>query len=86
MAYIGLRPVTQTLSTATQYFNGDGTTLQFTLQQSIGKASDVIVAVGNSLQIPGTDYTATGTALIFNTGKAPTAGTNNVSITFIVGI
>jgi hypothetical protein len=85
MAYIGLRPVTQTLSTATQYFNGDGTTLQFTLQQSIGKASDVIVAVGNSLQIPGTDYTATGTALIFNTGKAPTAGTNNVSITFISG-
>jgi hypothetical protein len=85
MAYIGLRPVTQTLSTATQLFNGDGTTLQFTLQQSIGKGSDIIVAVGNSLQIPGTDYTATGTALIFNAGKAPTAGTNNVSVTFISG-
>jgi hypothetical protein len=85
MAYIGLRPVTQTLSTATQYFNGDGTTLEFTLQQSIGKASDVIVAVGNTMQIPGTDYTATGVSLIFNAGKAPTAGTNNVSVTFISG-
>ena len=85
MAYIGLRPVTQTLSTATQYFNGDGTTLEFTLQQSIGKGSDIIVAVGNTMQIPGTDYTATGTRLIFNSGKAPGAGTNNVSVTFISG-
>ena len=85
MAYIGLQPVTQTLSTATQYFNGDGSTLQFTLQQSVGKGSDIIVAVGNSLQIPGTDYTATGVNLIFNAGKAPTAGTNNVSVTFISG-
>lgn len=85
MAYIGLQPVTQTLSTATQYFNGDGTSLQFNLQQGIGKASDIIVAVGNSMQIPGIDYTATGTQLIFNAGKAPTAGTNNVSVTFISG-
>ena len=83
MAYVGLRPVTQTLSTATQYFNGDGTTLEFTLQQGVGKASDIIVAVGNTMQIPGTDYTASGTSLIFNAGKAPTAGTNNVSVTFI---
>ena len=85
MAYVGLRPVTQTLSTATQYFNGDGTTLEFTLQQGVGKASDIIVAVGNTMQIPGTDYTATGASLIFNSGKAPTAGTNNVSVTFISG-
>jgi len=85
MSYIGLQPVTQTLSTATQYFNGDGTTLQFTLQQGVGKASDIVVAVVNSMQIPGTDYTATGTALIFNAGKAPAVGTNNVSVTFISG-
>jgi len=85
MAYVGLRPVTQTLSTATQYFNGNGSTLEFTLQQGIGKASDIIVVVGNTLQVPGTDYTASGTALIFNSGKAPTAGTNNVAVTFISG-
>jgi uncharacterized protein YjbI with pentapeptide repeats len=85
MAYIGFAPVVQTTSTATQQFNGDGTTLQFNLQQGISKASDIIVQVGNALQIPGTDYYVTSTALIFNAGKAPTAGTNNVSVTFIAG-
>ena len=85
MAYVGLRPIQQSLSTATQYFNGDGTTLQFTLQQGIGKASDIIVAVGNTLQIPGTDYSASGTNLIFNAGKAPANGTNNLSVTYISG-
>jgi hypothetical protein len=85
MAYIGLRPVTQTLSTATQYFSGDGSSLEFALQQGVGKGSDIIVAVGNTLQIPGTDYTATGTTLIFNAGKAPANATNNVSVTFISG-
>jgi len=83
MAYIGLRPVTQVLSTSTQRFNGDGTTLEFTLQQSVSKGADIIVAVGNALQVPTTDYTASGTSLIFNAGKAPTAGTNNVSVTYI---
>jgi len=85
MAYIGLQPVTQVLSSATQYFNGDGTTLQFTLQQGVSKASDIIIAVGNTYQVPGNDYTAAGTTLIFNAGKAPTAGTNNVSVTFLGG-
>ena len=85
MAYLGFRPVVQTTSTATQQFSGDGTTLQFNLQQGISKSSDIIVSVGSTLQIPGTDYTVTSTALVFNAGKAPTAGTNNVTVTFIAG-
>ena len=85
MAYIGIRPVNQTLSTATQLFNGDGTTLQFALQQAVSKASDITVAVGSTLQIPGVDYTASSTSLIFNTGKAPVLGTNNLSVTFNAG-
>ena len=85
MAYVGLRPIQNSLSTATQYFSGDGTTLQFSLQQGVGKASDIIVAVGSTLQIPGTDYSASSTSLIFNAGKAPTNGTNNISVTFISG-
>ena len=85
MAYLGFRPVVQTTSTATQQFSGDGTTLQFNLQQGISKPSDIIVSVGSTLQIPGTDYTVTSTALVFNSGKAPTAGTNNVTVTFIAG-
>jgi len=85
MAYVGLQPVTQVLSSATQYFSGDGTTLQFTLQQGVSKASDLVIAVGNTYQVPGTDYTAAGTTLIFNAGKAPGAGTNNVAVTFMGG-
>jgi len=85
MAYVGLQPVTQVLSSATQYFSGDGTTLQFTLQQGVSKASDLVIAVGNTYQVPGTDYTAAGTDLIFNAGKAPTAGTNNVAVTYLGG-
>ena len=85
MAYVGLQPVTQVLSSATQYFSGDGTTLQFTLQQGVSKASDLVIAVGNTYQVPGTDYTAAGTTLIFNAGKAPTAGTNNLAVTFMGG-
>ena len=85
MSYVGLTPVNKSLSTATQYFNGDGTTLQFTLQQGVSKASDIIVSVGNTVQIPGTDYSATNRDLIFNAGKAPGVGTNNVAVTFIAG-
>jgi len=85
MSYVGLKPVQQTLSTATQYFSGTGSTLQFSLQQGISQASDIIVQVGNTLQIPGVSYTAAGTTLTFTSGNAPTAGTNNVSVTFIAG-
>jgi len=85
MAYIGFEPVVKTTSTASQRFSGDGTTLQFNLQQGISKPSDIIVQVGSTLQIPDTDYYVTSTALIFNAGKAPTAGTNNISVTYIAG-
>ena len=85
MAYVGLQPVTQVLSSATQYFSGDGTTLQFTLQQGVSKASDLVIAVGNTYQVPGTDYTAAGTTLIFNSGKAPGAGVDNLAVTFMGG-
>jgi len=85
MAYIGFEPVVKTTSTASQRFSGDGSTLQFNLQQGISKPSDIIVQVGSTLQIPDTDYYVTSTALIFNAGKAPTAGTNNISVTYIAG-
>ena len=85
MSYIGLTPLTQTLSTTTQQFSGDGSTLQFTLQQGVGKASDLLVQVGSTLQRPGTDYTASSTSLVFSAGNAPTSGTNNITVTYIGG-
>ena len=85
MAYQGLSPVNKTLSTATQYFSGDGTTRQFTLTQGVSQASDLIVMVGSTLQIPGINYTAASTTITFAVGNAPTAGTNNISVTYIAG-
>jgi len=83
MAYLGLTPITQTLATSQQFFSGDGSTRQFTLQQSVGTNTDVVVLVGSVPQIPTTNYTANGTALIFT--SAPAAGTNNISVTYLAG-
>ena len=83
MAYVGIQPISQTIATSTQQFSGDGTSVNFTLQQGVSKASDIIVQVGSVLQIPGTNYTASGTSLTFT--SAPTSGTNNISVTFIAG-
>ena len=83
MAYVGIQPITQTLATSNQFFSGDGTTVNFTLQQSVGRASDLIVQVGSTLQVPFTNYVAAGSSLTFAT--APTTGTNNISVTYLAG-
>ena len=85
MAYVGQPLGNQTLSTASQRLSGDGASLTFTLNQAIGKSSDVIIFVGTTYQIPEVDYTANGVNLIFNVGKAPTVGTDNVSVVFVAG-
>jgi len=83
MAYLGTQPVYQTIATSSQQFSGDGTTVQFFLSQNVSKASDIIVMVGNTIQIPGTNYTAQGFNLLFV--SAPTAGTNNITVTYLAG-
>lgn len=85
MAYIGLRPTTQSLATASQLLSGDGSTRSFTLQQAVGKASDIVVSVGREIQIPEADYTANGTTLLFAVGRAPANSTNNIAVAFTAG-
>ena len=85
MAYLGLRPVTQTLATASQILSGDGSTRSFTLQQPVGKSSDIVVSVAREIQIPEADYTANGTVLLFAEGRAPANASNNISVTFVSG-
>ena len=85
MAYIGLRPTTQSLATASQVLSGDGSTRSFTLQQAVGKASDIVVSVGREIQIPESDYTASGTTLLFAVGRAPANASNNIAIAFLSG-
>jgi hypothetical protein len=85
MSYIGLRPTTQTLATASQVLSGDGSTRSFALQQPVGKASDIVVSVARELQIPEVDYTASGTSLQFAEGRAPANSSNNIAIAFMSG-
>jgi hypothetical protein len=85
MSYIGLRPTTQTLATASQILSGDGSTRSFALQQPVGKASDIVVSVARELQIPEVDYTANGTELLFAVGRAPANASNNIAIAFLSG-
>jgi hypothetical protein len=85
MAYVGQPLGSRTLSTASQRLSGDGSSLTFTLNQAVGKASDIIVHVGGVYEVPEADYTASGVNLIFSAGNAPTAGTNNISVVFVAG-
>lgn len=82
MAYIGLAPVTNFLSTFSERFSGDGSTRQFILERAVGRAEDLEVFV-DSTQILPTEYTAVGTELTFDV--APVTGTNNITVIFRAG-
>lgn len=83
MAYIGLVPQQTLLSTFSETFSGDGSTLQFNLSRSVSKAADLEVFIGNTQQLPTAAYTANGTQLLFV--SAPTAGSNNVTVIYRAG-
>ena len=85
MAYVGQPLGSRTLSTASQRLSGDGVSLSFTLDQAVGKASDLILHVGGTYQVPEADYTASGVNLIFSSGNAPASATNNISVVFVAG-
>jgi len=82
MAYIGNFPAKSKTTTSSQYFNGDGSTVAFTLNRPVNVAEDLEVFVDNVQQEPGSgkSYTATGTSLTFD--AAPSAGTANVYVVY----
>lgn len=82
MAYIGDKPSQTLASPTSQYFNGDGSTVAFTLNRAVNVAEDLEVFVNNVQQEPGVgkSYTATGTTLTFD--AAPSAGTANVYVVY----
>jgi hypothetical protein len=44
---------------------GDGTTTGFTMSQSEGDATNIVVTIGGVYQLPGTNYTVSGTTITF---------------------
>jgi hypothetical protein len=80
MAYIGSTPTTQSFISGTDYFNGTGAQVAFTLSRSVNSVNDIEVIVNNVEQIP-SGYSVSGTTLTFSV--APSAGTDNVYVRYL---
>jgi len=80
MSYIGSTPTTQSFIAGTDYFNGNGSTVAFTMSRSVNTVNDIEVTVNNVQQIP-TSYTVSGTTLTFS--AAPSSGTNNIYVRYL---
>ena len=71
----------QALTVANDSFNGDGSTVAFTLSHTVGSVNDIEVLVDNVQQSPyDGSYSVSGTTLTFS--GAPSAGTNNVYVIY----
>ena len=75
MGYIGRAAAVGQTETVKDSFNGDNSTVAFTMSQSVSLDTDIEVFVGNVQQEPGSGkaYTVSGTTLTFS--EAPPTGT-----------
>lgn len=78
MAYIGNQPISAAFLVDT--FNGNGSTVAFTLSVAPANTSSLLVAITGVLQDPST-YAVAGTTLTFS--QAPPAGTGNISVRYL---
>ena len=80
MAYIGNTVNNQGFTPAIDYFNGDGTTVTFTLSRPVVSVAQMIVAIDNVIQNPSSAFTVSGNSITFT--SAPLAGTNNIWVEY----
>ena len=78
MAYIGNLPTSATF--AIDSFNGDNSTVNFTLREAPVTTSSILVFVGGIRQHTDT-YSLSSTTLTFS--EAPPTGTNNIQVLFL---
>lgn len=78
MSYIGQEPTTVAFLTNT--FNGDGTTVAFTMSVAPATTTSILVAITGVVQDPST-YSVVGTTLTFS--AAPPSGTGNISVRYL---
>lgn len=81
MAYIGSTPETQSFTSGTDYFNGNGSSTAFTLSRPVASVNDIEVVVSNVVQQPSTAYNVSGTTITFT--SAPPSGTANVYVRYL---
>ena len=76
--YIGNSPTSQAF--VTDYFNGDGSTVAYTMTVAPANTSSMLVSVSGILQSPNT-YSINATTLTFS--AAPPSGTGNISVRYL---
>jgi hypothetical protein len=78
MAFIGNTSTTQSFAPAIDYFNGNGSTVAFTLSRPVASVAQVQVVVNNVAQNPSSAYTVSGNTITFT--SAPSSGTSNIYV------
>ena len=78
--YIGNTPTTQLHVSALDTYNGDASTVAFTLSRIVGTEKDLDVTVNGVPQDPNNSYTVNGNVLTFS--EAPSVGTGNIIVRF----
>jgi len=81
MSFLGNTPTSQSFTSTTERFNGDGSSTTFTMSRAVFTAGDIEVVVNNVQQDPFTAYTVNGTTTLTFTG-APSVGTGNILVTY----
>lgn len=81
MSYIGNSSTTQSFSSGTDYFSGNGSTTAFSLSRSVASVNDVVAVIENVVQQPSTAYTISGSTITFT--SAPPTGTNNIYVRYM---
>jgi hypothetical protein len=80
MPYIGNTVQNQGFSPAVDYFDGDGTTVTFTLSRPVASVAQLTAVIENVIQNPSTAFNVSGNEITFT--SAPPAGTNNVWVEY----
>jgi len=78
--YIGNTPTTQLHVSSLDSFNGDGTTVAFTVSRIFVTEKDLDVTVNGVPQDPNNSYTVNGNVVTFT--EAPSVGTGNIIVRF----
>ena len=78
MSYIGNTNTTQAFAPAVDFFNGNGSTVAFTLSQPVASVAQVQAVISNVPQKPGDAFTVSGNTITFT--SAPPSGTNNIYV------
>jgi hypothetical protein len=78
MAFIGNTNITQGFIPAIDYFNGDGSTVAFTLSRPVASVAQVQANISNVPQNPSSAFSVSGNTITFT--SAPPSGTNNIYV------